>query len=228
MAGKGEWSGGLGWLHWSSSVQRLVRWWLLSLVAVAAPIDLRLMYIKKYMLFYMEILVRQKSPNRVVTEEAVNNDNSVVVLHPATMENLQFSFEDTILIKIMHYWEKAEFPFEVIPKLVSLRLIPCLMNRNRCQILVISAGTPKNLTVNVLDSTLSTICTFPLKKSVFNMFCYEVRIYRGRKYLARTMYFYGGVNRDSNPHVFGQIVDGTFWSPARVIGMEFLHIMKGF
>ncbi|PHT87068.1 hypothetical protein T459_09174 [Capsicum annuum] len=206
MAGKGEWSGGLGWLHWSSSVQRLVRWWLLSLVAVAAPIDLRLMYIKKYMLFYMEILVRQKSPNRVVTEEAVNNDNSVVVLHPATMENLQFSFEDTILIK----------------------LIPCLMNRNRCQILVISAGTPKNLTVNVLDSTLSTICTFPLKKSVFNMFCYEVRIYRGRKYLARTMYFYGGVNRDSNPHVFGQIVDGTFWSPARVIGMEFLHIMKGF
>lgn len=26
------------------------------------------------------------------------------------------------------------------------------------------------------------------------------------------MYFYGGVNGDSNPHVFDQIIDGTFWS----------------
>ncbi|KAG5587779.1 hypothetical protein H5410_048213 [Solanum commersonii] len=77
----------------------------------------------------------------------------------------------------------------------------------------VSAGKPKNLTVDVLDYTLSTVRTFPLKNNVFKKFCYEVPVYRGGKYLVRTTYFYGGVNRNLNPPVFDQIVDGTFWSP---------------
>lgn len=77
----------------------------------------------------------------------------------------------------------------------------------------VSAGKPKNLTVDVLDYTLSTVRTFPLKNNVFKKFCYEVPVYRGGKYLVRTTYFYGGVNGNLNPPVFDQIVDGTFWSP---------------
>lgn len=45
------------------------------------------------------ILERKKSPNRLVVDEALNDDNSVVTMHPATMEKLQFFRGDTILIK---------------------------------------------------------------------------------------------------------------------------------
>ncbi|KAF5177980.1 Atp-dependent zinc metalloprotease ftsh [Thalictrum thalictroides] len=45
------------------------------------------------------ILERKKSPNRLVVDEAVNDDNSVVSLHPATMEKLKFFKGDTILLK---------------------------------------------------------------------------------------------------------------------------------
>ncbi|KAF7838299.1 cell division cycle protein 48-like protein [Senna tora] len=45
------------------------------------------------------ILERKKSPNRLIVDEAVNDDNSVVTLHPATMEKLQFFRGDTVLIK---------------------------------------------------------------------------------------------------------------------------------
>ena len=37
------------------------------------------------------ILERKKSPNRLVVDEAINDENSVVTLHPETMEKLQFS-----------------------------------------------------------------------------------------------------------------------------------------
>ncbi|CAN4093001.1 unnamed protein product [Withania somnifera] len=77
----------------------------------------------------------------------------------------------------------------------------------------VSAGTAKNLTIEVLDYTLSTVRTFPLQNNVFKKFCYEVPVFRGGKYLVRTTYFYGGVNGNLNPPVFDQIVDGTFWSP---------------
>lgn len=46
------------------------------------------------------ILERKKSPNRLVVDEAVNDDNSVVSLHPETMEKLQLFRGDTILIKV--------------------------------------------------------------------------------------------------------------------------------
>ncbi|MFS7907196.1 putative vesicle-fusing ATPase [Helianthus anomalus] len=49
--------------------------------------------------FSTTILERKKSPNRLVVDEAVNDDNSVVAMHPATMEKLQMKRGDTILIK---------------------------------------------------------------------------------------------------------------------------------
>jgi transitional endoplasmic reticulum ATPase len=50
--------------------------------------------------FSTAILERKKSPNRLVVDEAINDDNSVVSLHPATMEKLQLFRGDTILIKV--------------------------------------------------------------------------------------------------------------------------------
>ncbi|KAK6163406.1 hypothetical protein DH2020_000270 [Rehmannia glutinosa] len=50
--------------------------------------------------FSTAILERKKAANRLVVDEAVNDDNSVVALHPTTMEKLQLFRGDTILIKI--------------------------------------------------------------------------------------------------------------------------------
>lgn len=49
--------------------------------------------------FSTAILERKKSPNRLVVEEAINDDNSVVALHPKTMEKLQLFRGDTVLLK---------------------------------------------------------------------------------------------------------------------------------
>ena len=46
------------------------------------------------------ILERKKSPNRLVVDEATNDDNSVVALHPDTMERLQLFRGDTALLKV--------------------------------------------------------------------------------------------------------------------------------
>ncbi|KAL8490779.1 hypothetical protein ACS0TY_022686 [Phlomoides rotata] len=75
----------------------------------------------------------------------------------------------------------------------------------------ISSGTPKDIKVEVLNSTLATVRTFPLQNNVLKKFCYEIPADRTRKYLVRTTYYYGGVNGNVNPPVFDQIVDGTFW-----------------
>eukprot|EP01111_Echinosteliopsis_oligospora_P013085 TRINITY_DN45_c1_g1_i2.p1 TRINITY_DN45_c1_g1~~TRINITY_DN45_c1_g1_i2.p1 ORF type:complete len:797 (-),score=286.79 TRINITY_DN45_c1_g1_i2:80-2470(-) len=49
--------------------------------------------------FSTAILERKKAPNRLFVEEAVNDDNSVVHLHPSTMERLQLFRGDTVLLK---------------------------------------------------------------------------------------------------------------------------------
>ncbi|XP_035837182.1 zinc finger MYM-type protein 1-like [Helianthus annuus] len=49
--------------------------------------------------FTTAILEWKKAANRLVVDEAINGDNSVVVLHPETMEKLQLFRGDTILIK---------------------------------------------------------------------------------------------------------------------------------
>lgn len=51
--------------------------------------------------FSTAILERKKSPNRLVVDEAVNDDNSVVSLHPDTMEKLQLFRGDTVLVKVI-------------------------------------------------------------------------------------------------------------------------------
>ncbi|KAL9379549.1 hypothetical protein Peur_028031 [Populus x canadensis] len=47
--------------------------------------------------FSTAILERKKSANCLVVDEAINDDNSVVAMHLATMEKLQFFRGDTML-----------------------------------------------------------------------------------------------------------------------------------
>ncbi|KAL8168035.1 hypothetical protein V2J09_009534 [Rumex salicifolius] len=49
--------------------------------------------------FSAAMLEREKSPNRIVDDEAVNDDNSVVAMHPDTVEELQLFRGDTVMIK---------------------------------------------------------------------------------------------------------------------------------
>jgi transitional endoplasmic reticulum ATPase len=49
--------------------------------------------------FSTAILDRKRSPNRLIVDEAVNDDNSVVALHTKTMETLQLFRGDTVLLK---------------------------------------------------------------------------------------------------------------------------------
>ncbi|KAF9673912.1 hypothetical protein SADUNF_Sadunf10G0073200 [Salix dunnii] len=76
----------------------------------------------------------------------------------------------------------------------------------------ITSGTSKNLTIPVLDRTLSTVRSFPLKNNLHRKFCYVVSVFRGAKYMIRSTYFYGGINGNESLPVFDQIVDGTLWS----------------
>lgn len=50
--------------------------------------------------FSTAILDRKKAPNRLVVDDAVNDDNSVVALHPNTMDALQLFRGDTVLLKV--------------------------------------------------------------------------------------------------------------------------------
>ncbi|KAK6152366.1 hypothetical protein DH2020_015001 [Rehmannia glutinosa] len=59
--------------------------------------------------FSTAILERKKAANRLVVDEAVNDDNSVVYLHPETMEKLQIFRGDTILIKVLFFFFFAPF-----------------------------------------------------------------------------------------------------------------------
>lgn len=45
------------------------------------------------------ILERKKSPNRLLVDEAINNDNSVLSMHPSKMDELQLFRGDTVLVK---------------------------------------------------------------------------------------------------------------------------------
>ena len=54
--------------------------------------------------FSTAILERKKSPNRLIVDDAVNDDNSVVALNLKTMETLQLFRGDTVLLKVQP-WE---------------------------------------------------------------------------------------------------------------------------
>jgi transitional endoplasmic reticulum ATPase len=45
------------------------------------------------------IMDRKKAPNRLVVDDALSDDNSVVTLSPAKMEELQLFRGDTVLLK---------------------------------------------------------------------------------------------------------------------------------
>merc|ERR1719410_472871 len=45
------------------------------------------------------IMDRKKSPNRLVVDDAINDENSVISLHPKTMEELELFRGDTVLLK---------------------------------------------------------------------------------------------------------------------------------
>lgn len=47
----------------------------------------------------LAILKKKKAPNRLIVDDAVNDDNSVVALNLATMETLQLFRGDTVLLK---------------------------------------------------------------------------------------------------------------------------------
>ncbi len=49
--------------------------------------------------FSEAILEQKKRPNRLMVDEATNDDNSVVALHPSKMEELQLFRGDTVLLK---------------------------------------------------------------------------------------------------------------------------------
>ncbi|GAB2230853.1 hypothetical protein Droror1_Dr00015148 [Drosera rotundifolia] len=50
--------------------------------------------------FSTTILERKKAANRLVVDEAINDDNSVVSMHSETMEKLQIFRGDTVLLKV--------------------------------------------------------------------------------------------------------------------------------
>lgn len=56
--------------------------------------------------FSTAIMQRKASPNRLVVDEAVNDDNSVVALHPKTMETLQLFRGDTVLLKVRGFRQR--------------------------------------------------------------------------------------------------------------------------
>jgi transitional endoplasmic reticulum ATPase len=61
--------------------------------------------------FSTVILERKKAPNRLVVDEAVNDDNSVVALNMETMEKLQLFRGDTVLIKVSS--ESSSYAFHL-------------------------------------------------------------------------------------------------------------------
>jgi hypothetical protein len=57
--------------------------------------------------FSTAILERKKAANRLYVDEAINDDNSVVALNPATMDTLQLFRGDTVLLKVPLQQEQA-------------------------------------------------------------------------------------------------------------------------
>ena len=48
----------------------------------------------------LAILKKKKAPNRLIVDDAINDDNSVVALNLQTMETLQLFRGDTVLLKV--------------------------------------------------------------------------------------------------------------------------------
>lgn len=65
--------------------------------------------------FSTAILERKKAKNRLVVDDAVNDDNSVIALNMKTMEKLEFFRGDTVLIKVcpLQYLRSDDYEADV-------------------------------------------------------------------------------------------------------------------
>ena len=70
------------------------------------------------------ILNQKKRPNRLIVEDAVNDDNSVVALSMAKMDELQLFRGDTVLLKVSHNRFKTILIFMYLG-LPSIALVYC-------------------------------------------------------------------------------------------------------
>ena len=55
--------------------------------------------------FSTAILDRKKSPNRLIVDDAINDDNTVINLNAKTMDTLQLFRGDTVLLKVRHHMQ---------------------------------------------------------------------------------------------------------------------------
>ena len=68
------------------------------------------------------VQAKKKNPNRLMVDEATNDDNSVVALNLATMEELQLFRGDTVLIK----GKRRKDTVCIVLVLLLYRSPPCL------------------------------------------------------------------------------------------------------
>ncbi|KAL6546098.1 hypothetical protein OROGR_009972 [Orobanche gracilis] len=74
----------------------------------------------------------------------------------------------------------------------------------------ISAGNKTTLKRTDVSPRLQTLRFFPNAKA--KKYCYSFPVIKEKKYLVKTVYFYGGFDGGNEPPVFDQIIDGTMWS----------------
>lgn len=74
----------------------------------------------------------------------------------------------------------------------------------------ISVGNTTTIDSENLVPILTTVRYFPDTKA--RKYCYSLPVTPKRKYLVRTIYYYGSFDGGKQPPVFDQIVEGTKWS----------------
>ena len=82
--------------------------------------------------FSTAILEKKKAPNRLICEDSVTDDNSVVSLHPKTMDKLQLFRGDTVLLKVSELREPRIQDLAVRPssdRLLSIYF--CMQGKKR-------------------------------------------------------------------------------------------------
>ncbi|GFP84571.1 probable LRR receptor-like protein kinase at1g51890 [Phtheirospermum japonicum] len=74
----------------------------------------------------------------------------------------------------------------------------------------ISSGNKTTLNRTDILPRLQTLRFFP--NAIARKYCYAFPVLKEKKYLVKTIYFYGGFDGGNEPPVFDQIIDGTNWS----------------
>ncbi|XP_016470711.1 putative LRR receptor-like serine/threonine-protein kinase At1g51810 [Nicotiana tabacum] len=74
----------------------------------------------------------------------------------------------------------------------------------------IKTGNKSEIQQEGLVPLLSSVRYFP--DDVEEKFCYHFPVNKGRKWLVKTIYYYGGFDGGKEPPIFDQIIDGTKWN----------------